>query len=148
MAVNLKKKSDIAFSRVHITYIYVESLSTYFENCLFLQFVSQVSFSWQISQWLAQAVLRDKSWMETIFRIMAGRINVSICNVVIYDTLYSTKNILIWKVGQLQFVIFESLKNSLLYFNTYVRNKDMYYIVMIKTIIFESFCHLRQFKKS
>ena len=33
-------------------------------------------------QWPAQAALRDKSWRETIFKIMAGRINVSICNVV------------------------------------------------------------------
>ena len=30
---------------------------------------------------MAQVALREKLWKETIFKIMAGRINVSICNV-------------------------------------------------------------------
>ena len=33
------------------------------------------------SQWMAQVALRGKLWKETIFKIMARRIDVSICNV-------------------------------------------------------------------
>ena len=61
----------------HITYMYIESLSSYFRICLLQRFVSQGSFSQPSSQWPAQASLRDKSWRETIFKIMAGRIIVS-----------------------------------------------------------------------
>ena len=32
---------------------------------------------------LAQAAIRDKTWKETIFKIVAGRINVSIIDVAI-----------------------------------------------------------------
>ena len=70
----------------HITYIfiYIESFSTlkslrYFVNCLLPQLVLQGSFSWPKRQWLAQTTQRDKSWRETIFKIMAGKINVSTC---------------------------------------------------------------------
>ena len=52
---------DMFVCNNHITYIYIESLSTYFENCLLSQFVSQGSFSWPSSQWPAIAALRDKS---------------------------------------------------------------------------------------
>ena len=34
---------------------------------------------------LVQAALREKSWNKTIFKIMAGRINVSICNMFVYN---------------------------------------------------------------
>ena len=33
------------------------------------------------SQWPDQAAVMGKSWKETIFKILAGSINVSICNV-------------------------------------------------------------------
>ena len=36
-------------------------------------------------RWRAQAALRRKSWKETIFKIIAGRINVSICNALQYQ---------------------------------------------------------------
>ena len=39
---------------------YIQSLSTYFENCLLQPFVSQGSVSRPSSQWPTQAALRDK----------------------------------------------------------------------------------------
>ena len=56
----------------HITNMYIQSLRTYFENCLCPRFVSQGSFSQPSSQWPAQAALRHKSWRETIFKLIAG----------------------------------------------------------------------------
>ena len=75
----LKSAAIYATTLIQITYI----LSTYFENCLLSWFVSQGFFSQQSNQWPTQAALRDKSRRETIFKIMAGRINVSICNVLL-----------------------------------------------------------------
>ena len=56
-------------------------MKTYFENCPIPQFVSFGSSSQLSSQWLAQAALRDKLCRKNFFKIRAGRINVSICNV-------------------------------------------------------------------
>ena len=75
----LKSSAIYATTLIQSTYI----LSTYFENCLLSWFVSQGSFSRPRNHWPAQAALRDKSRRETIFKIMAGRINVSICNVLL-----------------------------------------------------------------
>ena len=49
---------------------------------IILKIVSQSCLGQPLAIWLAKGALRDKSWRETIFKIMAGRINVSICNVV------------------------------------------------------------------
>ena len=59
---------------LHILYTYIDSLSTYFENNLLPQFVSQGCFSWLSSQWPAQAAVKDKSWTETIFKIISATI--------------------------------------------------------------------------
>ena len=58
-------------SFLHITYMYIELLKIGSFHDLPLR-----------NPLADQAALRDKSWMETIFKIMAGMINVSICNVV------------------------------------------------------------------
>ena len=64
----------------HITYIYIHWIVQHFKiTCLLPQLVLQGSFSWPKRQWLAQTTHRDKSWRETIFKIMAGKINVSTC---------------------------------------------------------------------
>ena len=65
----------------HITYRYIDHSRHSFVNCLLPWFSPQSFLSWQSSQWLAKAALMGKSWKETIYKIMAGRINVFICNV-------------------------------------------------------------------
>ena len=66
---------------------YIYSLSTYFENCLLPRFVTQSTFSRPSSQRPSKAALRDKSWRETIFKIKAGRFDVSVFNVIYTNQL-------------------------------------------------------------
>ena len=71
---------------IHITYRYIDLLSWFFhESCLGRPLAARP----------AQTTLRGKSWKETIFKIMAGRINVSICNVDPSYDLYSLMVILV-----------------------------------------------------
>ena len=66
----------------HVTYIYIESLSTYFENCLLPWYVSQES----LDGWAAIAgpSSSERKIMDgdNFQNYLAGRINVSICNVI------------------------------------------------------------------
>ena len=73
--------TEFFFYRWNTSTIHIVYTKTYFENCLW--FVSYGSFSQLSSRWPGQASLRDKLWRETIFKNMAGWINVSICSVII-----------------------------------------------------------------
>ena len=77
---------------IYITYFkYIDSSRYNIENCCLPWFSTKSFLSQSTSQWLVQ------SWNETIFKIMAGRINISICNVrkkyhsYNYHSVYSTK---------------------------------------------------------
>ena len=53
---------------------------------------SKLLKSWPRSQWPTQKAVRGSTWMEIIFKILAGRINLSISGVfrTYYPTYYST----------------------------------------------------------
>ena len=70
------------------------ALALYIEMLFLPRFVSQGSFTRPSSQWPTQAFQRDKSWRETIFQIMVGRINVSIRNVALS---YKCSFLIIWR---------------------------------------------------
>ena len=67
----------------HTRNIYIDPPHHNLENCLLPCFVPQSCMNQASSQWPHQAVVREKTWKETIFKIMVGRINVSISSVVI-----------------------------------------------------------------
>ena len=105
------------FHFIHITYVCIEHL--FWKLSPFLPwFVSQGSFSWPSRQCPTQAALRDKLWSETILKILAGRINVSICNVTLvkvqmYYIYVSTKNFYV-----VYFELLEILRNCSILFKT------------------------------
>ena len=61
-------------------YRYIDPSSHNFENCLLPWFSHQSCWGQPLADPSAQAALRGKSWKATIFKILAGRINVSICD--------------------------------------------------------------------
>ena len=60
---------------LEIRYIHLSRYN--FENCPLPCFFSYNCLIWPSSQWPAQAAVRDKTMKETIFKIVAGRNNVS-----------------------------------------------------------------------
>ena len=90
----------------HITYI--DTLIHIFDNCLlFHDFPHLSCLGRPLVSRPAPAALRGKSLKETIFKIMAGRINVSICNVVYhYPTDLNLQLILIYYLQTCSFVYF------------------------------------------
>ena len=74
-----EKRIVLILNYDHITYRYIFPSHYNFENWLLTCFPLKAAW--------AQAALRGKTWRETIFKILAGTINVSIYNVAMtYDT--------------------------------------------------------------
>ena len=103
-----------SFYRWNTSTIHIVYTKTYFENCLW--FVSYGSFSQLSSRWPGQASLRDKLWRETIFKNMAGWINVSICSLIISIGLLLEKKSFVRKLNwTLTKPLVQHLKPTLLF---------------------------------
>ena len=76
---------------------YILCVGCGFELCIYVYGISNAALIWIIKtyfenhllpQLASRSALRDKSWRETIFKIMAERIKVSICNVLVSNSIY------------------------------------------------------------
>ena len=108
----------------HSTYRYIDPSHHNSENCHLPWFFHQSCLSWLSGQWPAQATLRGKSWNETIFKIIVGRINVlSICNV-LYSYFFTMQK-------KILYLLFEKIYhggkfNDTLHTNSVAFDSDIY----------------------
>ena len=136
-------------------YRYIDPSSHNFENCLLPWFSHQSCWGQPLADPSAQAALRGKSWKATIFKILAGRINVSICNEGTYlvltnnnyiHTLPTCSNanfgsyvpsIMKWPIINNFWIIFLIRPFFSIYYKTDHRKIDIYSVMMPKIRIFD-----------
>jgi len=86
------------------------------------------------SAW-AQAALMGKSWKETIFKIMVGSINVSICNLLLPIVFCCVAQVLYCLDVYLRNCVAVSWKIQLKYIGIYEKNKCKNLCLLIKEIL-------------